>query len=77
MLSSKLTRFKNIPVEVKATNGRAKSLTTLINSEHYEDIRYGIKFTGGNIGFENNIYTFPYFCTFLLKRYLQAKASWK
>ena len=36
-----------IPVEVKATNGRAKSLRTLIRGEKYEDIRYGIKFTGG------------------------------
>ena len=38
-----------IPIEVKAVNGRAKSLRTLINSEKYEDIRYGIKFTGGNL----------------------------
>ena len=71
------TKDALIPVEVKATNGKAKSLTTLINSEHYKDISYGIKFTGGNIGFENNIYTFPYFCTFLLRRYLQAKSSLK
>lgn len=60
-----------IPVEVKATNGRAKSLRTLIQSEKYEDIRYGIKFTGGNVGHEDQIYTFPYFCAFLLKRYLK------
>ena len=71
------TKDALIPVEVKATNGKAKSLTTLINSEHYKDISYGIKFTGGNIGFEKNIYTFPYFCTFLLRRYLQAKSSLK
>jgi hypothetical protein len=62
-----------IPIEVKATNGTAKSLKTLISSKSYEDIRYGIKFIGGNIGFENNIYTFPYFCAFLLKRYLKDK----
>lgn len=62
-----------IPLEVKAANGRAKSLKTLISSEKYEDIHYGIKLTNGNIGFENNIYTFPYFCTFLLKRYLKSK----
>lgn len=59
-----------IPVEVKATNGRSKSLRTLINSERYPDIKYGIKFTGGNIGYSDDIYTFPYFCAFLLKRYL-------
>lgn len=60
-----------IPVEVKATNGRSKSLRTLINSERYPDIKYGIKFTGGNIGYSNDIYTFPYFCAFLLKKYLK------
>ena len=59
-----------IPIEVKAKNGTAKSIRTLINSEKYGDIRFGIKFTGGNIGFSNDIYTFPYFCAFLLKRYL-------
>lgn len=59
-----------IPVEVKATNGRSKSLRTLINSERYADIKYGIKFTGGNIGYSDDIYTFPYFCAFLLKKYL-------
>lgn len=62
-----------IPIEVKAVNGRAKSLRTLINSEKYEDIRFGIKLTGGNLGYDNNIYTFPYFCAFLLKRYLREK----
>lgn len=60
-----------IPVEVKATNGRAKSLRTLIESDQYEDIHYGIKLTGGNIGYDGRIYTFPYFCAFLLKRYLK------
>ena len=60
-----------IPVEVKATNGRSKSLRTLIESEHYQDIEYGIKLANTNIGFNDNIYTFPYFCTFLLKRYLK------
>ncbi len=66
-------RAKNylIPVEVKATNGVAKSLRTLIKSEHYKDITYGIKFVQGNIGFSDNIFTFPYFCSFLLKRYLK------
>ena len=66
-------RAKNflIPVEVKATNGTAKSLKTLLKSEHYADISYGIKFIQGNIGFSNNIFTFPYFCSFLLKRYLK------
>ena len=59
-----------IPVEVKVKNGTAKSMRTLISSEKYADIHCGIKFTGGNIGYSDDIYTFPYFCTFLLKRYL-------
>ena len=60
-----------IPVEVKAKNSKAKSLEQLIKSDKYADISYGIKLCAGNIGFENNIYTFPYYCTFLLKRYLK------
>ena len=60
-----------IPVEVKATNGTAKSLRTLIRSDRYEDISYGIKLVRGNIGCSDNIFTFPYFCSFLLKRYLK------
>lgn len=61
-----------IPVEVKSTNGRAKSLRMLIENEKYADIHYGIKFAGRNIGYSDNIYTFPFFCAFLLKRYLKA-----
>ena len=59
-----------VPVEVKAVNGRSKSLRMLIDSDKYEDIQYGIKLCAGNIGVENKIFTFPYFFTFLLKRYL-------
>ena len=66
-----------IPVEVKAQRGTAKSLRTLITSDKYEDIHYGIKFTAGNVGFSDDIYTFPYFCAFLLKRYLAGEQSGK
>ena len=64
------TQKSLVPVEVKSQNGNAKSMKTLISSEHYADIKFGIKFCHGNIGFQNNIYTFPYFCSFLLKRFL-------
>lgn len=64
-----------VPVEVKATNGRSKSLRTMIQSPHYPDITAGIKLCYGNIGHENDIYTFPYFCAFLLKRYMM-EAEW-
>lgn len=61
-----------IPVEVKARNGRSKSLRTLIDSDKYPDIRYGMKFTYNNIGYSENIFTFPYFCAFLLKRFIRS-----
>ncbi len=48
-----------VPVEVKAVNGRSKSLRMLIDSDKYEDIQYGIKLCAGNIGVENKIFTFP------------------
>lgn len=64
-----------IPVEVKACGGRAKSLRTLIESEKYPDIHCGIKFSANNIGYSDNIYTFPYFCAFLLKRYLKQQGE--
>lgn len=60
-----------VPVEVKAANNMAKSLRQLINSEKYPDIKFGIKVVNGNVGCNDNIYTFPYFCTFLLKDYLK------
>ena len=59
-----------VPVEVKATGGRSKTLSTLIKGEHYPDIAFGVKLTGGNIGFENDIYTFPHFCAFLVPQFL-------
>ena len=62
-----------VPVEVKATRGTAKSLRTLIRSEAYPDISWGIKLMAGNRGTSDDIITFPYFCTFLLKRYLKEK----
>ncbi len=61
-----------VPVEVKARTGRSKSLRKLIDSDHYPDIRYGFKLSMNNVGHENRIYTFPYFCAFLLKRFMAA-----
>lgn len=65
------TQHQLLPVEVKATRGTAKSLRTLISSKSYPDIQYGIKLTAGNVGYSDNILTFPYFCAFLLKEYLK------
>ncbi len=64
-----------IPVEVKANDNATISLRNLIEKESYEDIRYGIKLCNRNIGFNGKFFTFPYFCSFLLKRYLKDSAS--
>lgn len=68
-------RDKNslIPVEVKAIDGCTASLNNLIKNEKYPDIKYGIKLGYKNIGFNGKFYTFPYFLTFLLRRYLKEK----
>ena len=65
------TQTQLLPVEVKSTRGTAKSLRTLVSSKSYPDIQYGIKLTAGNVGYCENILTFPYFCAFLLKSYLK------
>lgn len=60
-----------IRVEVKAKKGTSKSLQTLIQSDRYSDSNRGIKNTSQNIGYSNSIMTIPYFCAFLLKRFLK------
>lgn len=62
-----------IPVEVKAKDNATVSLNRLISSdkEKYDDIQYGIKLCNKNIGFNGKFYTFPYFLTFLLRRFLK------
>ena len=60
-----------IPIEVKAKDGNSKSLKTLISSKKYSDVGYGFKLSLNNIGYKDNIYTFPYFCAFLLKRFMK------
>lgn len=59
-----------VPIEVKAGNNNSKSLSTLIKSSDYKEIRFGIKIVRGNIGFSSNICTFPHFCAFLIKDFL-------
>lgn len=59
-----------VPVEVKASNGRSKSLRTLIADDRYPDIAWGVKLVRGNIGFENSILTLPRPLAFLLRRLL-------
>ena len=63
-----------IPIEVKAKDGATASLKKLIESDKFSDIKYGIKLGYKNIGFNGSFYTFPYFLTFLLKRFLKEQA---
>ena len=60
-----------IPVEVKAVDGGTASLNTLLKSSAYPDVKYGIKLGYKNIGYNGLFYTFPYFLTFLLKRFIR------
>ena len=62
-----------IPIEVKANDGATISLNNLIGKKEYTDISYGIKLGNKNIGFNGKFYTFPYFTTFLLKRFLKER----
>lgn len=63
-----------IPVEVKAQDGATASLNKMIgDNDKFSDIKYGIKLANKNIGFNGKFYTFPYFLTFLLKRFLMEK----
>ena len=59
-----------IPIEVKAIDGSTKSLNKLIDDDKYSEIKFGIKLGYKNIGYNGKFYTFPYFLTFLLKRFL-------
>lgn len=62
-----------ISIEVKANDGLTKSLKNVLNNSLDKDIKYRIKLCNKNIEFKDNIYTFPYFLTFLLKRFLFEK----
>ena len=61
------------PIEVKSSNTATASLKklTTLSDRMSTDINHGIKLCGANIGFNGRFYTFPYFLTFLLRRWLQ------
>ena len=63
-----IIRVKNelVPIEVKKKNGRIKSLSSVIKNNI---VKYGVKLIDGNISFIDNKFTFPYYLTFLLKRF--------
>ena len=62
-----------IPVEVKSNDGATASLNKLLSDDQYPDVKYGIKLGYKNVGFNGKFYTFPYFLSFLLKKFLVEK----
>jgi predicted AAA+ superfamily ATPase len=54
------------PVEVKAKQGNAKSLKTLMKNKDVYHINKAIKLGDYNIGEENNVLTLPLYMGFLL-----------
>ncbi len=66
-------RTKNniVPIEVKSKGGHSKSLRTLIDSDKYQDVTFGVKIGDFNISFQNMVYTLPHFLTFLIKDWLK------
>ncbi|MDO4499652.1 MAG: ATP-binding protein [Erysipelotrichaceae bacterium] len=65
-----LVRFKNeiIPIEVKAKQGRHRSLSTAMETYRLER---GLKFGNYNIGQSENVLTLPLFAISFLKKYLE------
>lgn len=61
-----------IPIEVKANDNSTRSLNNLLDDNiKFKDIKFGIKLCNRNIGFNGKFYTFPYFLSFMIKRFLQ------
>ena len=71
-------RNNAIAIEVKRTRGRSKSLRKVLDSDN-SVVDYGIKFSRNNIGYDDRIFTFPYFFSFLLSRFLDDNEyiNWK
>ena len=59
-----------ISVEVKANDCATASLNNLLKEDKYTYVKYGIKLGYKNVGYNGKFYAFPYFLTFLLKRFV-------
>ncbi len=55
-----------LPIEVKASDGRSKSLKAAMNK--YKDVSFGIRVKNKNVGFDDNILTIPHYLAFLLTK---------
>lgn len=65
------TKTGLVPIEVRTTDGNSKALSTLISSEEYSGITWGIKLYSGNIKWENNVLYLPRCCGFLVERMIK------
>ncbi len=74
-----LIRIKDcvVPLVIKSSEGKPTSLLKVINSGEYENVKYGIKFSRQNIGYENNIITLPLFTLFVLRDVLNKRNGYK
>ena len=64
------------PVEVKSNDNATVSLSNLLKDVKYTEVKYGIKLGYKNIGFNGKFYTFPYFLTFFLKRFVAERMTY-
>ena len=61
------TKDSIIPIEVKATSSKAKSLREVVlNKIKYPYVKYGVKVSGNNISFSNNTLMIPHYLAFKL-----------
>lgn len=60
-----------IPIEVKANKGDSPSLNKFLSEFKNKNVAFGIKLSRNNIGFQNGIYTIPYFLDFKLKEFIK------
>ena len=61
-------RYKGecVPIECKASSGKAKSLTTVLKNKDVYHVDHAVKLSDGNIGREGGLLTLPLYLGFLL-----------
>lgn len=66
-----VTRYngKCVPIEVKATNNKSKSLSTILNNFNKYHVDFAIKIREGNIKEADNILYLPHYLAFLINTY--------
>lgn len=66
-----VTRYKGkvTPIEVKATNGNAKSLKTVLTNKDKYHVDYAVKYTAKGFNFDKSVDTFPHYFAIFLKTF--------